>query len=84
VQDRDDASGRQAVRGQVFQGVDVAEFRPLADEFGHVGTFWVKRVRVVDNKPLDSIATQQTDVSISATVFYKTLKAAFCQFKSLW
>jgi hypothetical protein len=33
---------------------------------------------------VDSIATQQTDASISATVFYKTWMAGPGQFKSLW
>ena len=41
VQDGDDACRWQAVRRQVFQGVDVAEFRPLSGEFSHVCTFWV-------------------------------------------
>jgi hypothetical protein len=68
VQDGDNARGREAVSGQILQGVDVAEFRPFAGEFGHVGTFWNKRVREVNDKPGDSIATHQTDMGISVTV----------------
>ena len=41
VQDGHNASDWEAVRREVFQGVDVAEFRPLSSEFSHVGTFWV-------------------------------------------
>jgi hypothetical protein len=41
VKNRYDACRWKTVTGQIFQGVDVAEFRPLAGEFGHVGTFWV-------------------------------------------
>jgi len=40
MQDRDDPRRRQPVRRQIFQGVDVAEFRPLFCKFCHVGSFW--------------------------------------------
>ncbi len=39
VQDRHPSRGRQAVRGQVREGVDVAEFRPLFGDLGHGGAF---------------------------------------------
>ena len=39
VQDGHPAGRRQAVGGQITEGVDVAEFRPLFGEFSHVGTF---------------------------------------------